>query len=564
MFLDHAQTHRSNAAAPALAKISRDQETAPQKLRPLLAYIHEHLFDPELTVGRLKRACGIRDNSLATYFHSAIGLKPSAYITEGRLSTAARLLRGTDLPIWLIGELVGYSSIHVFSRAFRRWAGQSARSFRKSVDSTEQLRDPLADEVFQLDYWRKAFAGDLAADEARSLIGRLQHLYPTAERSAVPAEAAVPVATSVPRLSVDGSEYEAFMAEQLWDSIRELPGEEQRSMVRDRIAFRSPALFDLLRQKSRDEGRSDRSRGVWLAELALESLSGSAEYMGPELPDLKARGWAWLGNARRIAGDLPGSELAFLQAETQWAAGDLRDPLVRAELYDLKAALRMYQRKFAEAIELESFAVPVFRLQGEKVALTKALLTRAITHNYAGNPAAAIPDAEEALGLAEAGGERYLQMSGYTTLVTSLATLERFSEAAALLPLTEEVCRSINSTVGLLQTVWIEGRIREGLGEPEAAERSFVHARSGFLALPDMGFASVVSLDLALLHLGQGRSERAVEVVGEALPLLEALGLQREVLAAVTMLRQAVQTGVLTREILEAARSSVEMARFLQ
>jgi hypothetical protein len=106
---------------------------------------------------------------------------------------------------------------------------------------------------------------------------------------------------------VDGGDYERFRADQLWQRIRALPFADQKRDVRDHL-FRSTVLFDLLRKKSREEGRKDREQGVEIARLALVSLERHEEVFGDRIHDLRALGWeaACLGGA--AAADLAGLE----------------------------------------------------------------------------------------------------------------------------------------------------------------------------------------------------------------------------------------------------------------
>ncbi|RMH23401.1 MAG: AraC family transcriptional regulator, partial [Acidobacteria bacterium] len=108
----------------------------------MLSYIRRHLFDPDLSVGRMKRACGVRDNGISTAFRQAIGRSPRVYIADRRLETAARMLRDTDVEIWRLGEILGYSSLPVFSRAFSRWCGERPSAYRARVRRQRGGRRP--------------------------------------------------------------------------------------------------------------------------------------------------------------------------------------------------------------------------------------------------------------------------------------------------------------------------------------------------------------------------------------------------------------------------------------
>lgn len=174
------------AASKTYDRIEADRELAPEKLKPMLAHIHSHLFDPKLNVNRLKKACGIRDNSVAIHFHSAIGQPPHAYISQCRLETASRLLRDTDLPVWKLSEMLGFSSIQVFSRAFHRWCGERPTTYRKdhrpaseaARENGKGRKEAFADP----EIWRRALAGQLRSDEAAGLVYHLLELYPPSRR----------------------------------------------------------------------------------------------------------------------------------------------------------------------------------------------------------------------------------------------------------------------------------------------------------------------------------------------------------------------------------------------
>lgn len=119
----------------------------------------------------------MRDNSIALLFHAHVGQSPKAYITELRLETATRLLRDSDLRVWQIAELVGYSGLAVFGKAFARWAGVRPAAYRQQVlDQAADEEGPLAGKVDDR-YLRRAVAGTLPSRQARALIGRLLEIY---------------------------------------------------------------------------------------------------------------------------------------------------------------------------------------------------------------------------------------------------------------------------------------------------------------------------------------------------------------------------------------------------
>lgn len=179
------------AAANTLDRIRKDEERVSSKLKPLVAYIADHLFSPELTVGQLKLACGIRDNSVALHFHREVGQPPHVYISRARIEVAVALMRQSNLPVWRVSELLGYSSIQVFSRAFFRLTGRRPLSVRKEDRiGTSEVSDelePIYEEAMPLfeDLLRRVGRHELSDSEAAELIRRLLMCYPPTRKGAL-------------------------------------------------------------------------------------------------------------------------------------------------------------------------------------------------------------------------------------------------------------------------------------------------------------------------------------------------------------------------------------------
>jgi AraC-like DNA-binding protein len=61
------------------------------------------------------------------------GLSYQSLVEAARRDLALSYMRQRQLPLSEIAFLVGYSELSAFSRAVRRWTGQSPRSLRKSL-----------------------------------------------------------------------------------------------------------------------------------------------------------------------------------------------------------------------------------------------------------------------------------------------------------------------------------------------------------------------------------------------------------------------------------------------
>lgn len=101
---------------------------------PVLATALHHMHrDParRWTVPDLADTVGMSRTAFARRFTALIGQPPLAYLTWWRLSSGARLLRETDLPLASIAQQVGYNSEFAFSNAFRREFGTAPGRFRR-------------------------------------------------------------------------------------------------------------------------------------------------------------------------------------------------------------------------------------------------------------------------------------------------------------------------------------------------------------------------------------------------------------------------------------------------
>ncbi len=124
MYRDRLQEALESAAAPTLERIRQDSERLPPQLSALVAYIGEHLFDPELNGTQAKRAVGIRSHSLAARFRAHMKTTLHDYIEVARLEVADRLLPRNEFEVNKISMAVGYNSHETFLRAYKPWAGE--------------------------------------------------------------------------------------------------------------------------------------------------------------------------------------------------------------------------------------------------------------------------------------------------------------------------------------------------------------------------------------------------------------------------------------------------------
>lgn len=60
-------------------------------------------------------------------------MSPIEYFNSLKIAEAKKLLRREELSVSRIADMLGYLSIHTFSRAFKRYVGFSPTEYRKSI-----------------------------------------------------------------------------------------------------------------------------------------------------------------------------------------------------------------------------------------------------------------------------------------------------------------------------------------------------------------------------------------------------------------------------------------------
>ncbi len=590
MLAGHSHKLLEQAAQESVERIQLDRRKAPQRLKPLLAYIEENLFNPTLDVNQLKRSCGVRDNSVPIQFHSAVGRPPHGYIEDRRLETACRLLADTHLKIWQISELLGYSSIQVFSRAFSRWSGQRPTLFRKKARrggdvgeqpgqaSNDSGRKRFDRSLIATESLRKALEGELPHEEAKTLIDTLLGLYPAC-RESYGSEAVdmsdeadngdgadgMDLATEASRHDAEsaqlrGNAHDRYQAETIWNK---LDGErpERQQMILAQTTLTSAALFYFLLDKSREVGREEPAHGEEIAELALSSLDAMVRRNGDQglFAGLNAQGWTRIANARCVSGDLLKAEEGFEEAESFLEKAGQR-PNVEAEILAFKASLRRDQRRFLEARELLERAQTICPAS-EETLLAKILLIQASVRFEEGHPAAAIPFLEQALVVVGPTSNAILKLAVHHNLVASYAEAGWFEKAVKLLPMAKRLALDYGTGYNKIRFRWLEGLVSRGLGELSTAENALLEAREAFSEIGDGFNTALVCLDLADLYSRQNRYADLIALCTSMAPLSGMLQHHREAIVALQLFQRAAEERSVTSVVVEKARKAILLSQ---
>ncbi len=99
---------------------------------PMLEYVNENLYS-NLTMDDLSKHFLLGKTQLYKVFYEKYGKSPMKYYAELKIIEAKKLLRGENYSVTQIADMLGYSSVHTFSRAFKNVEGFSPTDYLRSI-----------------------------------------------------------------------------------------------------------------------------------------------------------------------------------------------------------------------------------------------------------------------------------------------------------------------------------------------------------------------------------------------------------------------------------------------
>ncbi|WP_288157231.1 AraC family transcriptional regulator, partial [Faecalibaculum rodentium] len=91
-------------------------------LNEILVFIHNNVY-ASYTVEDLCQKFSISRSSLQALFRANLGMTPKQYISELKLNEAKKLISQHEHTISQVSDLLGFTSIHYFSRRFKSYFG---------------------------------------------------------------------------------------------------------------------------------------------------------------------------------------------------------------------------------------------------------------------------------------------------------------------------------------------------------------------------------------------------------------------------------------------------------
>lgn len=100
----------------------------------VLGLIHQQPWQP-WTVTELCSKAGLSKTVLSEKFAALIGSSPIEYLSAWRLQIAAGWLMEPGMSVERVAERCGYDSVPAFSKAFKRYFGNSPGAFRRGREA---------------------------------------------------------------------------------------------------------------------------------------------------------------------------------------------------------------------------------------------------------------------------------------------------------------------------------------------------------------------------------------------------------------------------------------------
>jgi tetratricopeptide (TPR) repeat protein len=354
-------------------------------------------------------------------------------------------------------------------------------------------------------------------------------------------------------------------APELWAELKPYRFQDQYHLIRAHRRFVTWGLCELLCAESSRLTTIDPDLAVESAELAV-LISDLLKEDGPGrscwLYQLRGYAWAHDGNARRVLGDLRNADESFSIADAWWEAGQAGagDCLgYQPVLLDLKASLRIAQRRFQEALSLLDHLFQLHTEDGrpeyrDSHLAGRALIQKALALVQMEEPELSIELLRQAEPLVNAERDPRLFLCLRHNLLWNLTTIQDYKSAQAMLQEVVDLCREQgNHPLSLMRVRWAQGRIAAGLGRTEEAIAIFQDLRREFAQRGIAYDTALVSIELTALYSREGYTAEVKQLSLEMAKIFRAQDVPREAIAALLFFQKAAErehaTAKLAREV---------------
>lgn len=351
--------------------------------------------------------------------------------------------------------------------------------------------------------------------------------------------------------------YEQRLRRQVRAIVRLAPGERRGRVWGAYSRYRGPLFGALLLEEARRCFPGDPAEALSLAEAVLVSCERSATYR-PD-PEIQAPALAVRGNALRALGRFREAEAELARARELLDDPAVTDPATPAEVYSYLGSLWKDQGRLEDAVEALDLAARLFDVLGDLEKAGRVFLSLGTVQFRRGDLGAAVSATERALECLPAKADDWFCASAHFNRAYYLHARGEVDRAEAELASSEDVLAA-EGAWGEQHLAWLRARIAWSREDAEAAERFYGEVRR-LAAERGIPFdAALAGLELALVHLFQGRTGEVKSLATEALRVFREQAVQRETRAALDLLEAANRQDAVTRELLERTIAALEGA----
>jgi tetratricopeptide (TPR) repeat protein len=313
-------------------------------------------------------------------------------------------------------------------------------------------------------------------------------------------------------------------------------------------------LFETLLERSWALRHHDPRQSVELAQAAtfLTDHLEASEVGGQALADLRFRAWTELANVHRVADDLDRADQALSHATDHFHLG-LTDEFLLARFLDVFASQQSARRNFDLACTTLDIVAAIY-LRHENAHLAgRALIMRGIVKGDSGEAEEAVQNLERGFSIIDEERDPGLVFSALQSRAWFLVDCGRFRDAQRALLDIRYRGLDVGGRLGALKLRWLEGHIHSGLRKFELAERALGQVKEGFEEA-GLGYkAAIAGLELAEVWLHQRHVPKAEILALQCADVFIALGIRRELMAAILVVRKAAETHYLDLTVLQHA-----------
>jgi tetratricopeptide (TPR) repeat protein len=337
-------------------------------------------------------------------------------------------------------------------------------------------------------------------------------------------------------------------AKALFEELEHHPPLRRTTMVRNSSRYDSAAFVRVLLTRVRQLVFERPEESVQLGSLGVEIAERLSVEDNPALTaDLRGQAWLELANARRVTSDLRGARQAFDRA-AHWIEAGSHDPLDEAMLAELMMSILYNERRFEESLRFARSSLRLRARCGNAHLSGRSHMAISVTLSSLGRNEEALEHGERALSLLDAEAEPAVYTGLVINLATALEELDRIPQAIAI------VARARNQATydrtGRVRLRWLEAKLARKTGRSADARQALEEVCDEWLELGMADNAAQTALELATLHLEEGRTAEVKLLAARTLPIFQSLGIHREALAAYSLLQRAAEAETLTAALL--------------